>query len=254
MRRMPERYLWPVASDRSRQYGASERSENANGAAAEERMDLTELIRRTEQIADLEQAKPVGEATQYRSEAHYPVPCFLELNCKNNVYLIYFGLYYDVFRFRFHEGKVLFKGELREAKQYIEAHLVNDIQPLRKIAPAEFLARATPMPFGDMGICDENFINSIRTYDGASTLAIIGKMDALGTSDKPVALEVLKPFLKHPRASIRMHALTAILSLRINENDKLKAIIETLEDCDPMIRELSSYCSKLMFKTSPYKG
>ena len=215
-------------------------------------MELPDLIRRTEQIADLEQAKPVGSATIYRSEAHYPVPCFLELNCKNGIYLIFFGLYYDAFRFRFHEGKVLFKGELRETRQYIEAHLVNDMKPLRELSPAEFLKRASPMPFGDMGICNDSFVNSMRKYEGPATVEFINKIDALGTTVRKDALEVLRPLLGHSRASIRMHALTAILTLRIEEVDKLRAVVQTIEDSDPMIRALSSYCSRLMFKLAPF--
>jgi hypothetical protein len=217
-------------------------------------MDLPDLIKRTVRLADLEQAKPMGQFTLYRGEAHYPVPCFLELNCKNDVYLVFFGLYYDIFRFRFHEGKVLFKGELREAKQYIEADLISAIKPMRELAPAAFLTRATPMPFGDMGICDENFIHSIKDFNGTSNISIIGKIDALGASGKTIGLDVLKPLMKHACASVRMHALTAILSLPVAETEKLKAIIEMLEDSEKMIRELASYCSKMMFKTSSYQA
>jgi hypothetical protein len=217
-------------------------------------MNLPDLVKRTTQLADMEDAAAVGKFTLYRSEGHYPIPCFLELNCKNDSYLVYFGLYYDVFRFRFHEGKILFKGDLRSAQNYIEADLIKDIAPLKKASPAEFLARATPMPWGDMGMVDDAFIDSVRKFDGAATMEIIGKMDMLGTSDKPAAVEALKPFLRHRRASIRMHALTALLTLRsAPDAEKLRALLEMIEDCDPMIRELASYCGKLIFKITPYK-
>lgn len=217
-------------------------------------MDLPNLLKRTVQLADLEEAAPVGKFTLHRSEGHYPVPSFLELNCKNDSYLVYFGLYYDIFRFRFHEGKILFKGSLRDAQNYIEADLIKDIAPIQKVSPAAFLARATPMPWGDMGMCDDAFIKSVREFDGAATMEIIGKMDMLGTSDKPAAVEALKPFLQHRRASIRMHALTALLTLRTAPDvEKLRALLETIEDCDPMIRELASYCGKMTFKINPYK-
>jgi hypothetical protein len=49
-----------------------------------------------------------------------------------------------------------------------------------------------------------------------------------------------------------MHAMTAILSMDVPEAEKLKAILHTIEDVEPAIRELASYCSKLMFKdTTP---
>lgn len=216
-------------------------------------MELVELIKKTGQLADLDVAPPVGAATLYRGEAHYPVTCFLELNCKNDVYLIYFGLYYDVFKFRFHEGKVLFKGLLHDAKLYIEEKLVNDIKPLREVTPAAFLARASPMPHGDMGICDDAFIESIKNFDGGISLStLVGRIDALGASKRSNSVVVLRPLVKHPKASVRMHALTAILSMDVPEAEKLKAILHTIEDAEPAIRELASYCSKLMFKdTSP---
>jgi len=216
-------------------------------------MELVELIKKTGQLADMDVAAPVGAATLYRGEAHYPVTCFLELNCKNDVYLIYFGLYYDIFKFRFHEGKVLFKGPLGEAKQYIEEKLVNDLKRLRDVKPAAFLARASPMPHGDMGICDDAFIDSIKNFDGGDSLStLVGRIDAVGASKRSNAVAILRPLVKHPKASVRMHALTAILSMDLPEAEKLKAIVHTIEDTEPAIRELASYCSKLMFKdTSP---
>lgn len=215
-------------------------------------MELVELIKKTGQLADMDVAPPVGAATLYRGEAHYPVTCFLELNCKNDVYLIYFGLYYDIFKFRFHEGKILFKGELHDAKLYIEEKLVNDLKPLRAVTPAEFLERASPMPHGDMGICDDAFIESIKNFDDGSISILVGRIDALGASKRSNAIVILRPLLKHSKASVRMHALTAILSMDVPEAEKLKAILHTIEDSEKAIRELASYCSKLMFKdTSP---
>jgi len=214
-------------------------------------MELIELIRKTGQLADMDVATHVGKATLYRGEAHYPVTCFLELNCKDGVYLIFFGLYYDIFRFRFYERKILFKGDHHDTKQYIEEKLVNDLKPLREITPAQFLDRASPMPHGDMGICDNAFVDSIKNYDGGMSISmLVGKIDALGATKRPDAAAVLKPYLHHPKASLRMHAMTAILSLQAPEmeNEKLKAILGRIEDPEPVIRDLAHYCSKLLFK------
>lgn len=214
-------------------------------------MELIELIRKTGQLADMDVATHVGKATLYRGEAHYPVTCFLELNCKDGTYLLFFGLYYDIFRFRFYERKILIKGDAHDTKQYIEEKLVNELKPLREITPAKFLDRASPMPHGDMGICDDAFVDSIRNYDGGMSISmLVGKIDALGATKRPDAVGVLKPYLRHPKASLRMHAMTAILSLQAPdiENEKLKAILGRIEDPEPGIRELAHYCSKLLFK------